>query len=420
MNRSQPSSKLLGVTLIILAITISISALDCIPTSDFSSALLNREPQGDGKIHITYNLSDPSIPQSAKAAIENAVAQWNSQSGSTGVFIEPAPQGQSGDVEFKNSTNLDDTGLCAGYKPSTQRIYYNPDWESRAANSVSAGATVIAHELGHFLGLDEGGVNPSQATIMNNPTVTPGTTCQNASVPTTTVQMNDATKSGSCIADVRPTPNPTPTPECTIELCEAGCAYSCESQGCYGSGCASPVVLDLAGNGFDLTDVTHGVMFDIEGDGVKEPLSWTSLLSDDVFLVLDRNGNGFVDNGTELFGNYSLQSRPPAGETRNGFLALVEYDKVENGGNNDGRLDEFDGIISFLRLWKDSNQNGASEPSELQSFEQVGLKSIDLNYKESRKVDAFGNRFRYRTKVIDNRGAKTSRWAWDVFLVRGQ
>jgi hypothetical protein len=277
----------------------------------------------------------------------------------------------------------------------------------------------MAHELGHFLGLDEAGVNPSQATIMNNPSVTPGlTTCQNASAPTNTVQMNDANKSGQCISDVRPAPTPTPTPECTIELCEAGCAYSCAFGYCVGSGCASPIIVDVAGDGFELTDVEHGVMFDIEGDGVKEHLSWTSPRSDEAFLVLDRNGNGIFDDGNELFGNYSPQPRPPAGETRNGFLALVEYDKPENGGNHNGRIDELDGIVTMLRLWKDSNQDGVSQPPELHGLDHAGIKSINLNYKESRRVDTFGNRFRYRAKIVDVSGTKTARWAWDVFLLR--
>ena len=409
MSRSQTS--LVAVVILVLTgltITISISALDCIPSEDFSWALQNREPENDGKIHVTFSFNDPNISQQSKDAILNAIAQWNSQSNTTGVFIEPAGQGQSGDLEFKNSTNPDETGLCAGYKPATQRIYYNPQWEQRAANSQSGGATVMAHELGHFLGLSEGGVNPSQPSIMNNPTFVPGvTTCQNATVTTPTVQASDAVQSGNCIASVRPSPTSTPTPECTIEECEAGCAYSCSLGGCAGSGCDSPIILDLAANGLDLTDPEHGARFDIDLDEIEEQLSWTSAHSDDVFLVLDRNGNGLIDNGSELFGNYSPQCRPPFGEKRNGFLALAEYDKVENGGNQDGRLDDLDGIITFLRLWKDVNQNGLSEQGELFSFEHLGLQSIDLDYKESRRVDQFGNRFRYRAKINAMKGTKT-------------
>jgi hypothetical protein len=196
----------------------------------------------------------------------------------------------------------------------------------------------------------------------------------------------------------------------------AACEFCTEQQICFGSKCISPIVIDVAGNGFDLTDGQNGVDFDITGGGLGAMrVAWTAANSDDAWLVLDRNGNGLIDNGMELFGTVTPQ---PLSDDPNGFLALAIFDKPENDGNNDGKVSASDGKFATLRLWQDKNHNGISEVSELHLLESLGVTAIDLDYEKFKKTDRHGNGFYYRAKVYDVHGGKVGRWAWDVFLVR--
>jgi hypothetical protein len=176
-------------------------------------------------------------------------------------------------------------------------------------------------------------------------------------------------------------------------------------------------VIDVNGNRFDLTNAPDGVMFAPDSSGQLLRTAWTAADSDDAFLVLDRNGNAMIDDGTELFGSATPQPAPPAGQLKHGFLALALYDQLAHGGNNDNRIDAGDAIFDRLKLWQDRNHNGISEAHELQPLSASPVRVIELDYRESRRTDEHGNRFKYRAKVRDARGAQVGRWAWDVFPV---
>jgi hypothetical protein len=184
----------------------------------------------------------------------------------------------------------------------------------------------------------------------------------------------------------------------------------------------SPIIIDVEDEGFHLTPLLAGVIFDISGTGHPVEMAWTDSHFHNAFLALP-GADGLVHTGKELFGNFTSQ---PTSPHPNGFLALAQYDKPENGGNRNGIIDDADAVFIKLRLWIDENHDGICQPEELHSLPEFGVYALALDYKESNRKDQYGNQFRYKARVNpgerrdvrdETPSGDPGRWAYDVFLV---
>jgi hypothetical protein len=190
-----------------------------------------------------------------------------------------------------------------------------------------------------------------------------------------------------CIPDSPPKPEPPPAENC-------------------------PVILDLDENGFHLSGPGDPVSFDINADGIPNSIAWTLRGENDAFLCLDRNHNGKIDDGSELFGYATpLRSGAPA---QIGYRALAEFDDPVSGGNGNGKIDAADSIFHGLCVWIDRNHDGVSQPEELYALDQVGIVALGYNYKSLRLVDSYGNVFRYVSQV-ETRGPAGRVTSWPTF-----
>ena len=160
----------------------------------------------------------------------------------------------------------------------------------------------------------------------------------------------------------------------------------------------SPIIIDMNGDGVKTTAQGKHTYFDHDGNGFAENTGWVD--SNDALLVLDRNQNGLIDDGKELFGSNTLLSSGK--KAQNGFEALAEFDE-----NRDGVIDTADSVWSRLQLWQDKNQNGLVDEGELLSLSNTQITAIGLNYLKGDKKDENGHEHRETSQVTWADGHQT-------------
>jgi len=159
----------------------------------------------------------------------------------------------------------------------------------------------------------------------------------------------------------------------------------------------TPLVLDLDGDGIQTLNIDQGVQFDINADGSMESVGWVS--SGDGLLTFDRNADGTVNDGSELFGSaFQLADGSLAND---GFEALASLDS-----NADGTLDASDSAWGSLQVWKDANSDGVSGEGEMFSLNDLGITSLSLantasNDTNNGNIVGFALGFNRRHKTCD-------------------
>jgi hypothetical protein len=350
--------------------------------------------------NYNFSFEGANWTDETKGCVRSGLEAWNPANAyTTGVtFTEVGSGGNFAlrkvhiDGNIAGGVSEDKTYDQYGFMESTT-VFFNTN--TNLLESCIGHRKVALHEFGHLQGLgDADGSNNS--SVMNSFS---GKDDSGGNIP---MEPTACDVNYGNIASTDPTiicviPGPCPPSEYWTD--EFGCCHDSWS----------PIIIDLDDRAPVMTAAE--VWFDIRNNDEPMLLGWTELRSNSGFLALDRDGDGAITRGAELFGNFTAQPRTAS---PNGFVALAQFDLALTGGNRDGMIDSRDSVYSSLLLWFDRNHDGASAPGELQSLSRAGVRSIELNYLTSRRRDRHGNLFRYFSGVWLQSGRRAV--AWDVFL----
>ena len=331
-----------------------------------------------------------SVDPSYASYVNSGISKWM-VCGTYGTGIPTITANQSGDlnisVRFDPGKAPPDVKCGSGdraaktitiYKTSGEGIDCQPTWSE-----------TVAHELGHFLGLNE---SSCTGYIMGPNTYTQGS----RSVKSSECAKADAQWKTSGDPYKSPPPPSTQLPTCDVIDGQSTC---------------SPIVINFESGPLRLTGSSDGVRFDLNADGKQERIGWTQADADAAFLAFDWNFNGRIDDGSELFGTSSFM--PSGGRPDNGFEALRVLDE-----NGDGVIDRSDPMTQELLLWTDRNHDGISQPDELRTFTSSSVLAIELGYHFTGRRDRYGNTFRYQSQMhVQGEHADVVRSIYDIYFI---